>query len=150
MPIVHCVKVKNGSNLVRLFFRQNMNHEHWGGLVMLFSPANQGTTVPCPQYCRSPPLVRSLTLGRVNLISTVWCIYSCGKQGGKGTEERNKQLFEQKSDTSCLLQSLSLAPRTFTKYVEAALALLRPTGVHILAYLDNWALVASSKERAAA
>ena len=44
---------------------------------------------------------------------------------------------------------LSLAPRTFSKCVEAALAPLREKGVRILAYLDDWALVASSKEQAA-
>ena len=41
---------------------------------------------------------------------------------------------------------LSLAPRTFTKCVEAALAPLRERGVRILAYLDDWALIASSRE----
>ena len=46
--------------------------------------------------------------------------------------------------------SLSLAPRTFTKCVEVALAPHREKGVRILAYLDDWAIIASSRERAAA
>ncbi len=45
---------------------------------------------------------------------------------------------------------LSLAPRTFTKCIEVALAPLREKGIRILAYLDDWALTASSRERAAA
>lgn len=44
---------------------------------------------------------------------------------------------------------LLLGPRTFTKCVESDLALLRQILVHILAYLDDWALVVSSEERAA-
>ncbi|XP_039904084.1 uncharacterized protein LOC120744034 [Simochromis diagramma] len=43
---------------------------------------------------------------------------------------------------------LSLAPRTFTKCAEAALAPLRERGIRILAYLDDWALVARSGEQA--
>ncbi|XP_019204408.1 uncharacterized protein LOC109195978 [Oreochromis niloticus] len=43
---------------------------------------------------------------------------------------------------------LSLAPRTFTKCAEAALAPLRERGIRILAYLDDWALVACSREQA--
>ncbi|XP_076746637.1 uncharacterized protein LOC112431703 [Maylandia zebra] len=43
---------------------------------------------------------------------------------------------------------LSLAPRTFTKCAEAALAPLRKRGIRILAYLDDWALVACSREQA--
>ena len=45
---------------------------------------------------------------------------------------------------------LSLAPRTFTKCVEAALAPLRERDIRILAYLDDWALAASTREQAAA
>ncbi|XP_027901587.1 uncharacterized protein LOC114162038 [Xiphophorus couchianus] len=44
---------------------------------------------------------------------------------------------------------LSLAPRTFMKIVETALAPLREKGIRILAYLDDWALIASSREQAA-
>ncbi|XP_065325845.1 uncharacterized protein LOC134621241 [Pelmatolapia mariae] len=43
---------------------------------------------------------------------------------------------------------LSLAPRTFTKCAEAVLAPLRERGIRILAYLDDWALVACSREQA--
>ncbi|XP_053354207.1 uncharacterized protein LOC128526406 [Clarias gariepinus] len=43
---------------------------------------------------------------------------------------------------------LSLAPRTFTKCAEAALSPLREKGIRILAYLDDWALIASSSEQA--
>nr|XP_013888376.1 PREDICTED: uncharacterized protein LOC106535818 [Austrofundulus limnaeus] len=43
---------------------------------------------------------------------------------------------------------LSLAPCTFSKCVEVALSPLREIGVRLLAYLDDWALIASSKEQA--
>ncbi|KAL3976218.1 tctex1 domain-containing protein 2 [Sarotherodon galilaeus] len=43
---------------------------------------------------------------------------------------------------------LLLAPCTFTKCAEAALAPLRERGICILAYLDDWALVACSREQA--
>ncbi|XP_066524828.1 uncharacterized protein [Hoplias malabaricus] len=43
---------------------------------------------------------------------------------------------------------LSLAPRTFTKCMEAALAPLRGRGVRVLAYLDDLAIIARSKVKA--
>lgn len=43
---------------------------------------------------------------------------------------------------------LSLAPRIFTKYVEAAITPLRQQGIRILAYLDDWLICARSKEMA--
>ncbi len=43
---------------------------------------------------------------------------------------------------------LSLAPRIFTKCVEAALTPLRQQGIRILAYLDDWLICARSKEMA--
>lgn len=46
-----------------------------------------------------------------------------------------------------LLFSLSLTPHTFTKYVWGGWGL--GGGVCILVYLDDWALIASSKEQAA-
>ncbi len=45
---------------------------------------------------------------------------------------------------------LTLAPHTFTKCVEAALAPLQEKGICILAYLDYWAPVANTKEQAEA
>lgn len=45
-----------------------------------------------------------------------------------------------------LLSDLSLAPYTFIKCPEAVLAPLWETGICILAYLDDWALLASSRE----
>lgn len=45
---------------------------------------------------------------------------------------------------------LSLAPCTFTKCVEAALAPLQQTGVYIQVCLGDWARLESSRERAAA
>nr|XP_055049505.1 uncharacterized protein LOC129434990 [Misgurnus anguillicaudatus] len=40
---------------------------------------------------------------------------------------------------------LSLSPRVFTKVVEAALKPLRESGVRILAYLDDWLIIAHSR-----
>lgn len=48
-----------------------------------------------------------------------------------------------------LVQPIGMSLAPFTRCVKAALALLRQTGVGILAYLDDCALVASSEERAA-
>ncbi len=45
---------------------------------------------------------------------------------------------------------LLFAPCTFTKCVEVALVPFREKGVRILACLDNWALVANTKEQAEA
>uniref|UniRef100_A0A3B1IRS8 ribonuclease H n=1 Tax=Astyanax mexicanus TaxID=7994 RepID=A0A3B1IRS8_ASTMX len=45
---------------------------------------------------------------------------------------------------------LSLAPRTFTKCVEAALAPLRMRGVRVLSYLDDLALIGRSRDEALA
>ncbi len=42
---------------------------------------------------------------------------------------------------------LSLSPRVFTKVVEGALTPLREVGVRILNYLDNWLILAQSREQ---
>ncbi|TRY93130.1 hypothetical protein DNTS_016476 [Danionella cerebrum] len=42
---------------------------------------------------------------------------------------------------------LALSPRTFTKVVRAALAPLRRAGIRILDYLDDWLLIASSRDQ---
>ncbi len=42
---------------------------------------------------------------------------------------------------------LSLSPRVFTKVVEGALAPLREVGVRILNYLDDWLILAQSREQ---
>ncbi len=42
---------------------------------------------------------------------------------------------------------LSLSPRVFTKVVEGALTPLREVGVRILNYLDDWLILAQSKEQ---
>ncbi len=41
---------------------------------------------------------------------------------------------------------LSLSPRVFTKVVEAALVPLREAGIRILNYLDDWLILAQSRE----
>ncbi len=40
---------------------------------------------------------------------------------------------------------LSMAPRTFTKCMDAALSPLRQMGIHILNYLDDWLILAQSE-----
>ncbi len=40
---------------------------------------------------------------------------------------------------------LSLAPRTFMKWMDAALSPLRQMGIHILHYLDDWLVLAQSE-----
>ena len=40
---------------------------------------------------------------------------------------------------------LSLAPRTFTKCIDAALSPLRQKGIRILNYLDDWLILAQSE-----
>ncbi len=42
---------------------------------------------------------------------------------------------------------LSLAPRTFTKYIDAALSPLRQMGICILNYLDDWLVLAESERQ---
>ncbi|KAK7909772.1 hypothetical protein WMY93_014456 [Mugilogobius chulae] len=44
----------------------------------------------------------------------------------------------------------SLAPRTFSKCVEAALDPLRRMGIRILTYIDDWLILASSRQEAQA
>ncbi|XP_073668191.1 uncharacterized protein [Paramisgurnus dabryanus] len=41
---------------------------------------------------------------------------------------------------------LALAPRTFTKCIDAALSPLRASGIRILNYLDDWLILAQSRE----
>ncbi len=43
---------------------------------------------------------------------------------------------------------LALSPRTFTKCVDAALALLRLQGIRILNYIDDWLILAQSEQLA--
>ncbi len=43
---------------------------------------------------------------------------------------------------------LALSPRTFTKYVDAALAPLRLQGIRILNYIDDWLILAQSEQMA--
>ena len=43
---------------------------------------------------------------------------------------------------------LALSPRTFTKCMDAALAPLRLQGIRILNYIDDWLILAQSREMA--
>ncbi|KAL0166426.1 hypothetical protein M9458_038270, partial [Cirrhinus mrigala] len=45
-----------------------------------------------------------------------------------------------------LLFGLALAPRTFTKCINAALSPLRQSGIRILNYLDDWLVIAQSRD----
>ncbi len=47
---------------------------------------------------------------------------------------------------SVLLFGLALAPRTFSKCMDAALSPLRASGMRILNYLDDWLILAQSQE----
>ncbi len=47
---------------------------------------------------------------------------------------------------SVLPFGLALAPRTFSKCMDAALSLLRSSGVRILNYLDDWLILAQSRD----
>ncbi len=49
--------------------------------------------------------------------------------------------------TAVLPFGLSLSPRVFTKVVEGALTPLREVGVRILNYLDDWLILAQSREQ---
>ncbi|MGL4479884.1 MAG: reverse transcriptase domain-containing protein [Aeromonas veronii] len=40
---------------------------------------------------------------------------------------------------------LSLAPHTFMKCMDAELSPLRQMGIHVLNYLDDWLILASSQ-----
>lgn len=109
---LHCVDVP----------QKNMNHEHWGGLVIPLPTGTPGDDSPSPtvlQVGRWP--FTSLAgahaqshLGREDrchrLLFTVQssapsfpqcCIFSYGERGGKSIEGRNKQLAKQRNDMSC-------------------------------------------------
>ncbi len=47
---------------------------------------------------------------------------------------------------SVLPSGLALAPRTFSKCVDAALSPLRASGMRILNYLDDWLILAQSRD----
>ncbi|XP_016150619.1 uncharacterized protein [Sinocyclocheilus grahami] len=57
--------------------------------------------------------------------------------------------FEGKAYQYCVLPiGLALAPRTFTKCMDASLAPLRLQGIRILNYLDDWLILAQSQDQA--
>lgn len=68
------------------------------------------------------------------------------------TQERRGRLFlrfafeGQAYQYEVLPFGLSLSPHIFTKIAEAALAPLREVGIHILNYLDDWLILAHSRE----
>ena len=48
----------------------------------------------------------------------------------------------------CLPFGLSDAPRTFTKILAPVAAFLRPLGIHLVIYLDDWLFIAATAEAA--
>ncbi|KAL0151000.1 hypothetical protein M9458_053727 [Cirrhinus mrigala] len=69
----------------------------------------------------------------------------CKTRDRSGPAQRERERFQQ--PLLCRSEeSLSLAPRTFTKCVDAALSSLRARGMRVFNYLDDWLILAHSED----
>ncbi len=77
---------------------------------------------------------------RIGLQRSTWRTLTLAFRSFRDTDRHGRQY-------RVLPFGLSLSPRVFTKVVEGALTPLREVGVRILNYLDDWLILAQSREQ---